>query len=163
MHSFRLRLILALIAGVTVVSVVSTYLEVLAYKHNLREELEWRSTWMGASIRSQVESALAAGNASALPDMVERLRAQIGVLGVGVYDPDGHRTVSAGAPAVFADLARPPFESLAKTPVQSLARTQVEKSIKRGTQMNAFGHTGDTQWLERCFRCTTGSNWKGRW
>lgn len=101
MHSFRLRLILALIAGVTVVSVVSTYLEVLAYKHNLREELEWRSTWMGASIRSQVESALAAGNASALPDMVERLRAQIGVLGVGVYDPDGHRTVSAGAPAVL--------------------------------------------------------------
>ena len=63
MHSFRLRLILALIAGVTVVSVVSTYFEVLAYKHNLREELEWRSKWMGASIRSQVESALAAGNA----------------------------------------------------------------------------------------------------
>jgi trehalose 6-phosphate synthase len=50
MHSFRLRLILALIAGVTLVSVASTYFEVLAHKHALRKELEQRSTWMGPSI-----------------------------------------------------------------------------------------------------------------
>jgi trehalose 6-phosphate synthase len=161
MHSFRLRLILALIAGVTVVSVVSTYLEVLAHKHALREELEWRSTWMGSSIRSQVEGALAGGNADELPAMVGRLRAQIGVLGVGVYDPAGHRIVSAGAPAVFDDLAQPPFKSLQKTPVQSLARTQVEKSIKKGMQMNAFGHTGDTQWLEEVFPLHNGVQLEG--
>ncbi len=49
MHSFRLRLILALIAGVTLVSVASTYFEVLAHKHVLRQELERRSRWIGES------------------------------------------------------------------------------------------------------------------
>ena len=93
MHSFRLRLILALIAGVTVVSVASTYFEVLAHKHILREELERRSTWMGASIRPQVERPWLQANASALPAMVERLKARIGVLGLASLrsgrSPDG--------------------------------------------------------------------------
>ena len=35
MHRFRTRLILALIAGITVVSLASTYFEVLARKHVL--------------------------------------------------------------------------------------------------------------------------------
>ncbi len=64
MHSFRLRLILALIAGVTVLSVASTYFEVLEHKHVLRQELEWRSGWMGSSIKPQMEQALAQGNSS---------------------------------------------------------------------------------------------------
>ena len=51
MHSFRLRLILALIAGVTLLSVASTYFEVLEHKHVLRQELEWRSSWMGTSLQ----------------------------------------------------------------------------------------------------------------
>jgi len=36
MHLFRVRLILALIAAVTIVSVASTFFEVLAHKHTLR-------------------------------------------------------------------------------------------------------------------------------
>lgn len=43
MHSFRLRLILALVACVTAVSIASTYFEVLAHKHFLREDLLRRS------------------------------------------------------------------------------------------------------------------------
>ena len=39
MRSFRIRLILALIAGITLVSLASTYFEVLAQKHVLRREL----------------------------------------------------------------------------------------------------------------------------
>ena len=39
MRSFRIRLILALIAGITAVSLASTYFEVLAHKHVLRREL----------------------------------------------------------------------------------------------------------------------------
>ena len=62
MHSFRLRLILALIAGVTLLSVVSTYFEVLEHKHALRQELEWRSNWMGASLKQQIEKSFAQGN-----------------------------------------------------------------------------------------------------
>ena len=59
MHLFRLRLILALVACVTLVSVASTYFEVLAHKHFLREELERHSRWMGVSILPDLEQALA--------------------------------------------------------------------------------------------------------
>ena len=43
MHFFRVRLILALIASVTLVSLASTYFDVLAHRHSLREDLERRS------------------------------------------------------------------------------------------------------------------------
>jgi hypothetical protein len=36
MHFFRVRLILALIASVTLVSLASTYFDVLAHRHNMR-------------------------------------------------------------------------------------------------------------------------------
>src|SRR5690348_14378397 len=118
MHSFRLRLILALIAGVTVVSVVSTYFEVLEHKHVLRQELEWRSNWMGASLKPQLEQAFAQDNSGSFADLTANAKAQTGALGVGVYDPQGHMISFAGAPGVFDALAHPPFESLAKkTPV----------------------------------------------
>jgi alpha,alpha-trehalose-phosphate synthase [UDP-forming] len=161
MHSFRMRLVLALIAGVTIVSVASTYFEVLAHKHLLRQELEQRSTWMGASIQPEIERTVAEGNTAALPALVERSRAQIGALGVGVYDPEGKLMASSGVAAVFQAIAQAPFKSLAKTPVQSLARTQVEKSIKRGTQVNAFGSTGGAQWLEEVFPLHAGSQQAG--
>jgi alpha,alpha-trehalose-phosphate synthase [UDP-forming] len=161
MHSFRLRLILALIASVTLVSVASTYFEVLAHKHALRQELERRSTWIGAAIGPEIERALADGNLAALPAIVDRSRAQVGVLGVGVYDPAGKVLASNGVPAVFEALAHPPFKSLAKTPVQSLARTNVEKSIVRGAQVNAFGSTGDVQWLEEAFPLHDGNRLVG--
>ena len=72
MHSFRMRLVLALIAGVTIVSVASTYFEVLAHKHLLRQELEQRSIWMGASIQPEIERTVIEGNTAALPALVDQ-------------------------------------------------------------------------------------------
>ena len=161
MHSFRLRLILALIAGVTLVSVASTYFEVLAHKHALRQELERRSTWIGTAIRPEIERALAAGNLGSLPAIVTGSKAAVGALGVGVYDPAGKLVASEGVPEVFEALSHPPFKSLAKTPVQSLARTNVEKSIIRGAQVNAFGSTGKVQWLEEVFPLHEGNRLVG--
>jgi len=161
MHSFRLRLILALIAGVTFVSVASTYFEVLAHKHALRQELEQRSSWIGAAIMPEIERTLGQTDQSGLPSIVNRSRAQVGVLGVGVYDPAGKLLSSDGVPAIFEALARPPFKSLARTPAQSLARTNVEKSLIRGTQVNAFGSTGDLQWLEEVFPLHDGNKLVG--
>ena len=74
MHLFRVRLILALIAGVTLVSVASTYFDVLAHRHVLREELERRAKWMGMSIQPEVQSALKTGDDSALPGLTESLK-----------------------------------------------------------------------------------------
>jgi hypothetical protein len=46
MEFFRMRLILALVAGITLISVASTYFEVLTHKHALRLELERRTALM---------------------------------------------------------------------------------------------------------------------
>jgi len=161
MHSFRLRLILALIAGVTLVSVASTYFEVLEHKHLLRQELEWRSGWLGASLVPQMEQALAQGNTAGLPELVADAKNNTGALGVGIYDPQGHLVTESGAPEAFKALAHAPFESLAKTGVQSLARTQVERSLHKGAQVNAFGHTGKLQWLEEVFPLHNGNKLVG--
>src|ERR1035438_5419364 len=62
MHSFRLRLTVALVVCVTLVSVASTYFEVLAHKHLLREDLERRSTWLGSGIQPDFERTVASGS-----------------------------------------------------------------------------------------------------
>jgi trehalose 6-phosphate synthase len=49
MKFFRMRLILALVVGITLVSVASTYLEVLAHKHVLRRELQRKTAWQSKS------------------------------------------------------------------------------------------------------------------
>ena len=161
MHSFRLRLILALIAGVTLLSIGSTYFEVLEHKHVLRQELEWRSSWMGASLRGEMEQALAQQNPSGLPALVGSAKAQTGALGIGIYDPQGRLVSSAGVPAVFQALSHGPFDLLAKMPVESLSRTPVEKSIRKGVQVNAFGHSGNLQWLEEVFPLHDGNHLVG--
>ncbi|HEY2467929.1 MAG TPA: trehalose-6-phosphate synthase [Terracidiphilus sp.] len=161
MHSFRLRLILALIAGVTLLSIGSTYFEVLEHKHVLRQELEWRSGWMGASLRPEMEQALAQETPDGIPVLVASARAQTGALGVGIYDPQGRIVSSDGVPSVFKALSHSPIGLLAKTPVESLARTPIEQSIRKGAQVNAFGHTGDVQWLEEVFPLHNGSRLVG--
>ncbi|MGA8741170.1 MAG: trehalose-6-phosphate synthase [Terracidiphilus sp.] len=162
MHSFRLRLILALIAGVTVLSVASTYFEVLERKHVLRQELAWRSGWMGSSLKPQMEQALAQRNSAGLATLVANAKEETGALGVGIYDPQGQMISSAGVPAVFQALAHAPFETLAKkTPVQSLSRTQVERSLKKGIELNAFGSTGAIQWLQEVFPLHDGTRLVG--
>jgi len=110
MHSFRLRLILALIAGVTLLSVASTYFEVLEHKHILRQELEWRSSWLGTSLEPEVEQALALGNTNGLAGLAANAKGRTGALGVGIYDPQGKLLASAGVPEVFQALAHSPFE-----------------------------------------------------
>ena len=102
MHSFRLRLILALIAGVTIVSVASTYFEVLEHKHVLRQELQWRSTWIGNSLRLQIRQALIQGDPADLQSAVTDAKNQTGALGIGIYDPQGHLISAFGVPEVFS-------------------------------------------------------------
>ena len=55
MHFFRVRLILALIAGVTLVSVASTYFEVMAHKHMSHQDLERRTAQKATSLLPEAE------------------------------------------------------------------------------------------------------------
>jgi alpha,alpha-trehalose-phosphate synthase [UDP-forming] len=161
MHSFRLRLILALIAGVTIVSIASTYFEVLEHKHILRQELEWRSTWIGNSLKPQMRQALIEGNQAGLPPIAADAKNQTGVLGIGIYDAQGHLLTASGAPEVFRALQQVRFQTLAKTGVQSLSRTRIEQALQKGAQVNAFGHTGKVQWLEEVFPLHDGNKLVG--
>ena len=90
MHLFRLRLIVALIASVMLVSVASTYFDVLAHRHVLREDLESRTKWMGMSIQPDVQGALECGRSLPFPGLMQLLKSGTGALGLAIYDAHGN-------------------------------------------------------------------------
>jgi alpha,alpha-trehalose-phosphate synthase [UDP-forming] len=145
MHLFRVRLILALIASVTLVSVASTYFDVLAHRHILREDLERRTKWMGLSIEPNVQGALMQGDPSILPGLVDRLKSGTGALGLAVYDVHGKLMAGSGPTDVIA----------------ALAHGVVERSLQRGVEAAAFGHAGDWQWLEEVSPIHSGNQLEG--
>ncbi len=145
MHSFRLRLILALVVCVTAVSIASTYFEVLAHKHFLREDLEQRSKWIGVSLQPYLEQILSSGNAATLPEVLSKSRASTGVLGLAVYDAGGKPVASAGAQEILGSLAQAP----------------VDKSLRKGAEVSAFGHSSSVQWLEEAFPLHNGNQLVG--
>jgi trehalose 6-phosphate synthase len=132
MHRFRTRLILALIAGITVVSLASTYFEVLARKHVLRRELEHRTGWLGTSLQPFVEKALISGSIADIAAVAQELRSHDEALGLAVYDVRGN-LVHADAPTPI---------------VRALSANAIKLAIKRGSNQAFFGRTGDQYWLE---------------
>lgn len=145
MHLFRVRLILALIAGVTLVSLASTYFDVLAHKHTLRAELVRRTRWMGMSIEPDVASVLESGDPTAVPGLTEILKSGTGALGLAVYDGQGQLMACSGPQGVLQDL---PY-------------ALIKKSIKNGAESSQFGHSGDWEWLEEAFPLHDGNKLEG--
>src|ERR1700749_2931792 len=101
MHSFRLRLILVLVACVTAVTVASTYFEVLAHKHFLREDLERRTNWLGEGLQPYLEQKLAGGDTTALPGLLSSFRTRMGVPGLAVVNSAGEFVAIAGDSEIF--------------------------------------------------------------
>jgi len=145
MHRFRVRLILALIASVTLVSAASTYFDVLAHRHVLREELANRIKWMGFSIEPDVEGVLATGDPTALPGLAQMLKGGTGALGIAIYDPHGHLVGSSGPSEV----------------ITALGRGTVVKSLVKGTELTSFGRTGNWRWMEEIFPIHNGNELLG--
>jgi trehalose 6-phosphate synthase len=145
MHRFRVQLILALIASVTLVSIASTYFEVLRHRHVLRQELQARTNWMGVSLEPEVETALASGNMLRLPDLADNLRSGTGSLGLAIFDPQGRMLASSGVPEV----------------VGALSKGLMQKSLQKGSVQSGFGHTGDWQWLQESFPLHQGPQLSG--
>jgi trehalose 6-phosphate synthase len=133
MRSFRIRLILALIAGITVVSLASTYFEVLGHKHVLRGQLARRTILVANSLQAGVEHALATGTVPDIAGPAAKLRNDEDAMGVAVYDARGALIVQDGPPEVFRSLPPGP----------------VKQAIKTGKNSDAFGRTGDVQWLDQ--------------
>ena len=132
MHFFRIRLILALVVGVTLVSVASTYIEVLTHKHVLRQELKRRTAWQSKSLQAAMEKSLAAGQAADTVAEAVRLRAQNEALGLAVYDLQGKLVTAAGPAGIFGTLPRGPLD----------------KALQQGAHSSIFGQQDNQQWLE---------------
>ncbi len=132
MHSFRMRLILALIAGITLISLASTYFEVLAHKHVLRRELVSRTVRVANSLQPGVEQALTAGKSPEISPAIVVLRSQGAAMGMAVYDVHGALVTADGPSDVFKELPPGP----------------VRQAIKKGEASDAFGRSGDVEWLD---------------
>ena len=145
MHRFRTRLILALIAGITAVSLASTYFEVLARRHMLRVELERKTGWLGTSLQPFVEKALAAGAIPDITALAQELRSHDEALGLAIYDMHGA--------LVHADGPSPIIQALKSDPVRL--------AIRRGSNAAGFGRAGDQYWLEEAIPLHTANRSAG--
>ena len=145
MRFFHLRLILVLVASMTVVSVASTYFEVLTHKLFLRQELTRRTRWMGQALQPDIERTIATNNLTALPDMVEQARSRDGVLGIEIFDAQGDLLASAGSATALASLAPAPLQT----------------SLHKGADASAFGHDDELQWLEETLPLHDGNRLEG--
>ena len=88
MRILSLRLIVALIVGVTLVSLASSWYQVQAEKDALRRDLERKAETLGESLAGNAEYYLQAGDRPGLARMVQRFSDRDHLLGVGVYDRD---------------------------------------------------------------------------
>ena len=88
MRILSLRLIVALIFGVTLVSLVSSWYQIQAEKDALLRDLERKAETFGESLAGNAESYLQSGDELGLEQMVSRFGTRDHLLGIGVYDRD---------------------------------------------------------------------------
>src|SRR6202051_502095 len=85
MKILSLRLIVALILGVTLVSLASSWYEVRTTKDSLRRELQSKAETLGQSLAANAESSLLAGDTARLEQMVQRSANREHLLGIRIY------------------------------------------------------------------------------
>src|ERR1700761_29279 len=83
------RLIVALVIGVTLVSIASSWYEIQNQKDALRNDLERKSETLGDSLAGTAQFYLESGSQSRLEQFVERFSNRDHLLGIGVYGHDG--------------------------------------------------------------------------
>lgn len=93
MRILSLRLIIALILGVTLVSLVSSWSDVQDEKNALRRDLQYKAETLGESLASSAEIYLANGDTGRLEQQVQRFSHRDHLLGIGIYNPDGSSIV----------------------------------------------------------------------
>ena len=124
MRILSARLIVALIVGVTLVSLCSSGYEVLVEKQNLRRDLQKRSETLGESLAGGVEHDLEKNEVHTLQRTVQRFANRENLAGLAVYDPQGHVI------AVTAELA-PSMSEAPGVVVQSLKQNQEADVFQR--------------------------------
>jgi alpha,alpha-trehalose-phosphate synthase [UDP-forming] len=122
MRLLSARLIISLIIGVTLVSLCSSYYQVLVEKRGLRRDLQRRAEVLGDSLARNVERDLERDAApTTLQRTVQRFANRENLAGLAVYDPKGHVI------AVTADLA--PLMSTAPAIVSQVLTEDHENDV----------------------------------
>ncbi len=97
MRILSLRLIVALILGITLVSLASSWYEVRTERDAMRLDLQRKALTLGESLGNTAESYLQTGNQSGLEQMAQRFTNRDHLLGIGIYGADGSPVVETRA------------------------------------------------------------------
>jgi alpha,alpha-trehalose-phosphate synthase [UDP-forming] len=89
MRLLSARLIISLIIGVTLVSLCTSYYQVLVLNRGLRKDLERRSEVLGESLAKNVERDMARDSPQALQRTVQQFANREHLAGLAVYNPQG--------------------------------------------------------------------------
>ena len=108
MRLLSARLIVSLIVGVTLVSLCSSYYQVLVLSRGMRKDLERRAELLGESLARNVERDLERDAQHTLQRTVQQFANRENLAGLAVYDPQGQplavttdlRPLMASAPAI---------------------------------------------------------------
>ncbi len=122
MRLLSARLIVSLIVGVTLVSLCTSYYQVLVLKQGLRKDLQHRAEVLGESLGRNVERDLERDAHQTLDRTVQRFANREHLTGLAVYDPQGTSL------AVTAGLA----------PVMTSAPPIVLQALKQNQGADAF-------------------------
>jgi len=90
MRLLSARLIISLIVGITLVSLCSSYYQVLVLNRGLRKDLQHRAEVLGESLAKNVERDLERDAQKALRRTVQEFANREHLAGLAVYDPQGH-------------------------------------------------------------------------
>jgi alpha,alpha-trehalose-phosphate synthase [UDP-forming] len=126
MRLLSARLIISLIIGVTLVSLCSSYYQVVVLSRGMRKDLEHRAQLLGETLEGNVERDLAKEAQRTLQKTVQQFANREHLAGLAVYDPQGR-------PIAVTTNLQPLLES---------APPIVLESLKENHDTSAFLHMG---------------------
>jgi len=117
-----MRLVAALLLGITLISAAFTYFDVLAHKLTLRRDLERRTQWLGAGLQPQIEQQIHNGGIVDWAGLLRKLHQEPDQPSLAVLDKQGNLLASIGnAP-----------------PSDKLPAALIRQSLAKGKEMGAF-------------------------
>jgi len=109
---FSFRIILSLVAVLTLVSLVFSYFQFRAEKHGLQQELQRRAQILAESLQESIEPLLEKSSPKALQHIVERFGNREHLAGIAVYDQhEAPIAVTSGLASHFPGIAFLPGKS----------------------------------------------------
>ena len=140
------RLIVALVIGVTLVSLASSWFEVRTQKDALRSELEYKAGTLSESLAGTAELYLVTGDRPGLEQWVQRFSNREHLVGIGVYGPEGSPLIVTPAlNSLLPGSPRPLTEALRDKRTEStymrvrFRRVYVVSIPLRGTDRSVVG------------------------